>query len=296
MVGSTNTNIYVRHLNNKQSTPTSASSKADNSAPNKNPSDLVDILDLSGKKKQEEKHTYKNDKSAAILEFTEETRERLSIKSLGENERAEAAAATEGEGEEPRPSDDTRKLTRLLVLAKSPDEVQNVLAETYNHMREWQKLAANGDKEAIKVVRKLNRLVSRGNRKITDLNKEIVMHQRQQRAENSEKNQEAKRLELELKEAQRERKARERRYLQERDNDNEDEESEFGPSIQEIEAQMRQLAAQMAALKTNAVDAGSNNSFDGSATTDGSSLNGGSIERGSSGGGEISGEESSGES
>ena len=91
----------------------------------------------------------------------------------------------------------------------------------------------------------------------------IKQHQRQQRAENAEKNQQAKRLELELKEAQRERKVRERRYLQERDNDNEDEESEFGPTMAETEAKIRQLAGQMAALKTNAVDVSHSDSFDG---------------------------------
>jgi hypothetical protein len=171
-------------------------------------------------------------------------------KSIRENERTKAA---EGEGEEVRPEDETRKLTRMLVNAGTPDEVQSVLADTYDHMREWQALAANGDKEAIKVVRKLGRLISRGNRKISDLNKEIVMHQRQQRAEKAENNQQAKRLELELKEAQRERKVRERRYLQERDNDNEDEESESGPAIAETEAKIRQLAGAMAALKTNTV-------------------------------------------
>ena len=73
-------------------------------------------------------------------------------------------------------------------------------------------------------------------------------------------------MEQELKEAQRERKARERRYLQERDDENEDEESEFGPTMAETEAIIRQLAGQMAALKTNAVDAGNAGSFDG--TTD----------------------------
>ena len=208
------------------------------------------------------------------VDVSEEAREKLSInKALGENERAEAV---DEEGEEPRPTDETRKLTRMLVAAKTPDEVQGVLADTYNHMREWQKLAANGDKEAIKVVRKLNRLVSRGNRKITDLNKEIVMHQRQQRAENAEKNQQAKRLELELKEAQRERKARERRYLQERDNDNEEEETEIGPTIAETEAKIRQLAAQIAALKTNATDVSSGDSFgssfDGSTTAENSGI------------------------
>jgi len=65
-----------------------------------------------------------------------------------------------------------------------------------------------------------------------------------------------------LKEAQRERKARERRYLQERDDDDDEESSEFGPTMAETEAKIRQLAGEMAALKTNAVDAGNNGSVD----------------------------------
>jgi len=289
MVNSTNTNPYVRHTNNKYNAPSSMKNQVDETAPYRSQSDLYDILDLSGRKKHEGKHAHKPDEIAAFLELTEEAREKLSNKAFGGNERAEAAAAAEGEGEEVRPSDDTRKLTRMLVAASTPIDVQNLLTDTYNHMREWQKLAANGDKEAIKVVRKLNRLVSRGNRKITDLNKEIVMHQRQQRAEKAEKNQQAKRLELELKEAQRERKARERRYLQERDNENEDEEStEFGPSMAETEAKIRQLSAKMAALKTNAVDAGS---------VDPGSIEGAAISGdGGFEGAEMSGEESSDES
>ncbi|MCL2819290.1 MAG: hypothetical protein FWD38_00440 [Oscillospiraceae bacterium] len=257
------TSRYVRHSQNKQNTPVAVKNPVEKTSPYTNKTDTSDILDLSGMKNKGGAKTYQDDESAAILELTEEAREKLSTKSIRENERAEEV---EGEGEDIRPSDETRKLTRMLVNAKTPDEVQGVLADTYNHMREWQKLAANGDKEAIKVVRKLNRLVSRGNRKITDLNKEIVMHQRQQRAEKAEKNQQAKRLEQELKEAQRERKARERRYLRDRDNDNEDEESEFGPTMAETEAIIRQLAGQMAALKTNAVDATNTGSFDG--TTD----------------------------
>jgi len=254
---STNTNAYIRYSHNKQNAPASVKNSVDKISSHKNKDDTTDILDLSSVKKNGEKNTYQDDESAAILELTEEAKEKLSNKSVRENERAE-----EVEGEDERPTDETRKLTRMLVAAKTPDEVQGVLADTYNHMREWQKLAANGDKEAIKVVRKLNRLISRGNRKITDLNKEILMHQRQQRAEKAEKNREAKRLEQELKEAQRERKARERRYLQDRDDDNEDEESEFGPTMAETEAIIRQLAGQMAALKTNAVDAGNTGSVD----------------------------------
>jgi len=294
MVSSTITNPYMRHSSNKASTPPTAKSNVDKSAPNKNPSDILDILDLSGKKNKNGASTFQNDDSAAILDLTEEIREKLSNKAFGGNERAEAAEGVEEEGEDERPSDDTRKLTRMLVDAKRPDEVQNVLVDVYNHMREWQKLAANGDKEAIRVVRKLNRLISRGNRKITDLNKEIVMHQRQQRAENAEKKQEAIRLELELKEAMRERKARERRYLQERDDENEEEESETGPTMAETEAKIRQLAAQMAALKTNAVDAGnsSSTSFDSSTSTDSSGTDSGGTE-GAEVSGEVSGAESS---
>ena len=270
MVNTTSPNYYVRHSNNKHNAPATVKNHVDKTTSHNNPSDALYILDLSGMNNKGAANTFHDDESAAILDLTEETRERLSNKTLRESERA---GAVEAEGEEVRPTDETRRLTRMLVAARTPDEVQGVLNDTYNHMREWQQLAANGDKEAIKVVRKLGRLVSRGNRKITDLNKEMVMHQRQQRAENAEKNQQAKRLELELKEAQRERKARERRYLQERDNDDEDEElSEFGPSMAETEAKIRQLAGQMAALKTNAVDASHSASFDGISLSESGSI------------------------
>jgi len=303
MVNSTGTYTYLRPSDNKHSTPSAkknqvktAQYETSKTTQHETQSEKQYILDLSGLNKQSETAAYQDDKSAAILELSEEIREKLGNKTLRENERAEAAESDE-EGEEVRPSDETRKLTRLLVAAKTPDEVQSVLMDTYNHMREWQKLASNGDKEAIKVVRKLNRLVSRGNRKISDLNKEMVMHQRQQRAEKAERNQEARRLENELKEAQRERKARERRYLQERDDDNEDEESEFGPSMAETEAKIRQLAGEMAALKTNAVDAGSSGSVD---VGNGGSFGDGAYAEGSGAGsadvsGDVSGGESSGD-
>jgi len=291
---STNANAYIRHSQNKQNAPASVKNPVDKTSPYKDKTDTTDILDLSSMKNKNEASSYKEDESAAILDLTEEAREKLSNKSVRENERAEEV---EGEGEDERPTDETRKLTRMLVAAKTPDEVQGVLIDTYNHMQEWQKLASNGDKEAIKVVRKLKRLVSRGNRKITDLNKEIVMHQRQQRAENAEKKREAIRLEQELKEAQRERKARERRYLQERDDENEEEESEFGPTMAETEAIIRQLAGQMAALKTNAVDAGNTGSFDvgnggsfSDAATAGESGTGGADVSGDISGGEPSGD------
>jgi len=287
MVNAANTDRYVQYATKKANTPVKEKDSSEKSKPPEKSPDLLYILDLSVISSKNGPNTQQPDKTAAILELSEEIREKLGNKQLRENERAEATEEDEGEGD--RPSDETRKLTRLLVAAKTPDEVQSVLMDTYNHMREWQKLASTGDKEAIKVVRKLNRLISRGNRKISDLHKEMVMHQRQQRAEKAERNQEARRLENELKEAQRERKARERRYLQERDDDDDEESSEFGPTMAETEAKIRQLAGEMAALKTNTVDVGNTISTGDVSVSETGGIDG-AVE-----GAEISGEESSGD-
>ena len=255
-------------INNISAKNHAAGTKPKNAAQS-NPSDTLFNSDLTGLNKQDEKNANQPYETAAILELSEETKEKLANKNLRENERAEET----GESEVPRPDDNTRKLTRMLVAAKSPDEVQYVLADVYNHMREWQKLAAEGDKKAMAVVRKLNKLISRGNRKISDLNKEIIMHQRQQKAENDEKSQLSKRLENELKEAQRERKARERKYLQEKDKDDDEEEaSESGPTMAETEAKIRQLAAAMAAIKTNAVTTDNYSSFESASTSEAGSI------------------------
>ena len=263
MINPASTNSYVRHTNNKHSTQATTKDQAVNSKKDITPPDVLYILDLSSMK-------------------NEDTQEKLGNRSIRENERAEAAAAAEAEGEDGRPEDETRKLTRMLVAAKTPDDVQNVLMDVYGHMREWQALAAAGDKKAIAVVKKLNKLIARGNRKIRDLNEEMVKHQKQQRAEKAEKEQLAKRLELELKEAQRKRKERERKYLQERDNDEEDESAETGPTMAETEMKIRQLAAAMAALKTNTADAGTFTSYDSPATAEPTGIEG-----------EISGESTS---
>jgi len=255
MINSASANPYTRH------TGSSTNVQAPKDYSYKTPEqqgqyDIYYILDISGINSQEEQKSKQADEDATILELSKESQKKLKEKALNENERAEAAE-TDEDGDAARPEDKTRSLTRALVLAKTRDQVQSVLADAYDHMREWQGLAATGDKEAIKVVRKIGRLIARGNRKITDLNKEIVLHQKQQKAEANEKKQEAKRLELELKEALRERKARERRYLQERDDSNNDEEeSQIGPTMAETEAKIRQLSAQMAALKTSTGNAG----------------------------------------
>jgi len=248
--------------------------------------DMVYVLDLSGLDKQDEEITSWHRESATMLDLSQDTRDKFGNMTALKQERAERTEAAE-EGDDGRPADETRRLTRMLVAAKSPDEVQSVLAETYNHMREWQALAASGDKKALSVVRKLNRLVSRGNRKIRDLNKEQVMLIRQQKAEKAEQKQIAERLRFELEQAERVRKQRERRYLQEQDgnDDDDDEPDEMGPSMAATEAKIRALAAAMAAISTNTSGA-ANAGYDGSG--DGITLADVSVE-----GGELSGGESS---
>ena len=70
MVNSTSTNPYVRHSNNKQNTSAPVKNHADKSVPQKNSSDALYILDLSGMKNKDEAKTYQDDESAAILDLT----------------------------------------------------------------------------------------------------------------------------------------------------------------------------------------------------------------------------------
>jgi len=187
-----------------------------------------------------------------VLDLQKDAQEKLA-KSANKISELSIGASSE---DATRPPDNTQRLTRMLVAARSTIQVQGVLSEAFNHMREWQRLAAEGDKKAIAVVKKLNKLVSRGNRKVGDLNKEQVMLQRQKKAEKAKQEQIARRLREELKQTELKRKQRERRYLQERDYYNENEPTEFGPSMAATEAKIRALAASMAALSTNSADTG----------------------------------------
>jgi len=224
--------------------------------------DIPCILELSFKKSQEEQNTTQHHGFAAMLDLSQDAREKFSNMALDAKE-----LGAENDG---RPPDETGRLTRMLVAARSSLEVQSVLADAFNHMREWQKLAAEGDKKAIAVVRKLNRLVSRGHRKVRDLNKEQLLLQRQQKAEKAEQEQIAQRLRTELEQAERMRKQRERRYLQDRDDYNEeDEPTEFGPSTAATEAKIRALAAAMAALSSNQANIGDSGLGDSTTMLDG---------------------------
>ena len=269
MIRSTSTNPYVSRTNNKPNIISATIDLIEESKRLKDESDLLYILDLSILKKNDEQNTNKRDKSAAILDLSQNTRERLAGIMAPAVQGAEQTEAEDGG----RPSDETGRLTRMLVAAKSTLEVQSVLADAFNHMREWQKLAAEGDKKALAVVRRLNKLVSRGNRKVRDLNREQLLLQRQKKAEEAEQKQIEQRLRDELDRAKRLRKMRERRYLQERTDDNEDEPTESGPSMAATEAKIQALAAAKAALSSNHTNAGDSGLNDSTKMTDGAIAN-----------------------
>ena len=269
MIRSVSANPYVSRTDTKLNIISATIDLIEESNQPKDKSDLLYILDLSALKNNDEKNTNMHDKSAAMLDLSQKARERFAGIMAPDVNGADNAETEDGV----RPSDETGRLTRMLVAAKSTLEVQSVLADAFNHMREWQKLAAEGDKKAIAVVRRLNKLLSRGNRKVRELNKEQILLQRQKKAEEAEQKQIEQRLRDELDRAIRLRKKRERRYLQERTDDNEDEPAESGPDMAAIEAKIQALAAAKAALSSNHTNAGDSGLNDGIKMTEGSIAN-----------------------
>jgi len=133
--------------------------------------------------------------------------------------------------------------------------------------------AAQGDKKAAAIIRRLNRLISRGNRKVRDINKEQMMLIRQQQAEAKEQAQIAKKLRDELKRTQIERTNRERRYLRDRLEDDEENAPVISGAPQAAtEAKIMALAQAMAAMSSS-VSGGSDMSFNDS----GAALSGGDM-------------------
>ena len=109
--------------------------------------------------------------------------------------------------------DHSGRLTKMLVAAKSKEEVQAVLSQAYKNLGDALKAAAGGDKEAMAVVKRLHKLIRRANRKTRDLMKEDATRKKQKNAEKEKLEQLSKQLEIELKIKLAERKQREKRYL-----------------------------------------------------------------------------------
>ena len=115
--------------------------------------------------------------------------------------------------------DNSATLTRRLVAAKRMLQVQDILGDAFKDLINLRKAAATGDEETAKaaraIIRKLEKLVRRGNRKISDLNNEDRMRRERDKAALELKKQRAKEIAAELRTQIRKRKNREQGYLDE---------------------------------------------------------------------------------
>ena len=183
---------------------------------------------------------------AVFLELSEDIFKKPWDSSLIEDKRNKAQEMNKDDG----PIDDSRRLMRLLVAARSQQEVRSVLSEVAKRMLGWHMAAAQGDEKAAAVIRRLNKIMSRGNRKVRDLNKAEAMLRKQKRAEKAEQEHLAKKIKQELERAEKERKQRERKYLNEYDPENKHK-GPPRPSLAALEAKINALAHSMAQLSVS---------------------------------------------
>jgi len=214
------------------------------------------IYDIPGFPKPDDKDMSVFYDPADLLDLSEEAQDKIK-NDMAANIQAEHAE-NDGEGGSGDLTDNSRRFTRMLVAAKTHMEVQDVLSAAHKDKMELIKAAAFGDEKAKAIIRKIDKVIKRGHRKMRDLSKEIQLLQRQQRAEKKEQDQIARQVREELKRAKLEREQRERKYLHEKDEDDDDENAPMisGPSMAATEAKIRALAQAMADLKTSSVGSG----------------------------------------
>ena len=194
-----------------------------------------------------------HDEPAATLELSQDAMNRLRGMPVPGEARAKAASIGQGGS----PPDETRRLLRQLVSAKSQDEVRNVMSEAYKSLIGWYMASGSGDKNATAVIRQLNRLISRANRKIRDLNKEDDLQHRHKRAEKADQEHLERKLREELLRARLERRQREQRYLHDPDPKRSNAPPVAGvPSIAKLEAKIRALSVALAQLSSSSPTGG----------------------------------------
>lgn len=151
--------------------------------------------------------------------------------------------------EAPKPKDKTAELTAMLVAAKGPFEVRQVLSKASSHMLQL-RLASMGDSDNAKLaralLRKMERLIDRGYRKIENLNNETLAQARQKKAEQNKQHRRAQEIKQELQKKRSLRESREKAWLSESTQD-----SIFGLTRGEYSAweQQRLQAAEEARLQ-----------------------------------------------
>ena len=195
--------------------------------------------------------------------------------------------------------DNSGTLTRRLVSAISAEEVLSVISDAYKNLSAVRMAAASGEgeeaKKAYAIIKRLNKLISRAQRKMKDLGKEAMLLQKKQRAEKREQEFLAKQIREELERHIRERKQREKTYLRDARPLQEEDYAQTGiepMSRAELEAKVMALAQSMAQIYSPAavgvpVAVGESASAGGTAVSDGGSGGEASVSAEGGGGGEV---------
>jgi len=243
MIKTTKVNPHVKSANIKANVPPTQKEIIKQ----KPPQVKTNVYDIPGFPEPDNKDTAIFNDPADLLDLSEDIQDKIKNNMTANIQAEHVENDSEGGGDL---TDNSRRLTRLLVAAKSHMEVQDVLSAAHKDKMELIKAAAFGDEKAKAIIRKIDKVIKRGHRKMRDLSKEIQLLQRQQRAEKKEQEQIVRQLREELKRAQLEREQRERKYLHENDEDDDDENAPMlsGPSMAATEAKIRALAEAKAAL------------------------------------------------
>ena len=163
--------------------------------------------------------------------------------------RAEKAAAA---AKDAGPRDESGRLTRRLVASASQGEVRSILTEAHQNLTDWLKAAISGGEDSQKAwaaIKRLNKLIRRGQRKIGDLDKEDLLRIKRRHAEKRQEELRAKQLRQELYRQIEQRKLREKKYLHDaHPSDHEREAPGSGLSPAALQAKINALAASLAQL------------------------------------------------
>lgn len=206
------------------------------------------------------------DEESVVLELSDEAQKLLKPEKEAEEASAQArkpaeeeAALSHGKGKIKQSSnlqDESGALTRRLVAAKTTMEVSSISSAAHKNLLSLRIAASTGDqsqaKTARSMIRRLEKLIQRCNRKSRDLTREARLQQSQHRLERQKKLEKAREIEKQLREHIRKRKGRERKYLN--DADAKQASAPRGSKLSSAEEARIQLQAQLQAQKAPASD------------------------------------------
>jgi len=183
-------------------------------------------------------------------------------------------------GNRERPTDNSGNLTRRLVSANNTFIIHRIIGDAFMDLGELRMALAHADDEESEqlrqIIRRLERVVRRGNRKIRELSREASLERKAEKAERDDQAQRAREIEAEMKRQILRRRQRERGYLEELNR--EEMQGVKADTLDFLDTAMRaKIAAkaqQLAAKQVAASSAGGGVDMFGAGALDGASLEG----------------------